>query len=479
LHRSFWGRKEKTDKEIIEEMQLFGEVLSFKIIESRDYWFIDVLFSTDEESDKYREIFDKTKKTKVEVVDNSIELRFEKVLLGINNGGFTEGLLKEASLLNAAVEIKRDSNIMQLKNPSFDQLNGVSNYISPEWIYLPYPVLNELSENQEKNGFLSKYNCHCEFKKRNCCFVCVGDPNNRRMLIMDILQKASILMESISVLYLDLSRFDPTLVRIIYDYFRIREGSHVYMKFDSRTKMILLYGNITAIQGLYKKARQYLGEINAEYKQFAKRQNKYQKCSICLNDIDFYNAIYLKNCGHFYCAPCIQLYFQSELNKQPTISYPLKCIDCGTALSLDDLYLCLGGEYKYFDRLLYRLLENKIMEKNNFKLKFCEFPECGAIYDFEKAQKTPYRTCLNCKNTLCTKCGMDINKPEHTKLCVSMEFRSLQKEDKIVLLKSTSACPICGYRYQKAVGCNHMVCTFCSPPTHFCYLCQTQLDPEK
>ena len=30
---------------------------------------------------------------------------------------------------------------------------------------------------------------------------------------------------------------------------------------------------------------------------------------------------------------------------------------------------------------------------------------------------------------------------------------------------------MCHTVYEKNQGCNHMTCTVCHPPTHFCYIC--------
>ena len=81
-------------------------------------------------------------------------------------------------------------------------------------------------------------------------------------------------------------------------------------------------------------------------------------------------------------------------------------------------------------------------------------------------------TCPNCECKICLLCNdiLDPNTP-HNKDCQSKLYSQLSEQNRKWILTNSKDCPMCHNVYEKNQGCNHMTCTVCRPPTHFCYLC--------
>ncbi len=67
----------------------------------------------------------------------------------------------------------------------------------------------------------------------------------------------------------------------------------------------------------------------------------------------------------------------------------------------------------------------------------------------------------------------------HRLQCGKKVLSRVSKRDRNWIEKNTVGCPKCGFCYEKSEGCNHMICSKCQPPVHFCYLCGSGLDPRK
>ena len=81
-------------------------------------------------------------------------------------------------------------------------------------------------------------------------------------------------------------------------------------------------------------------------------------------------------------------------------------------------------------------------------------------------------TCPNCSCRICLLCNniLDPYIPHDTN-CQTKLYSKLDEKDRKWLLSNSKDCPMCHTIYEKDHGCNHMTCTRCHPPTHFCYLC--------
>ena len=88
-------------------------------------------------------------------------------------------------------------------------------------------------------------------------------------------------------------------------------------------------------------------------------------------------------------------------------------------------------------------------------------------------------TCPNCNCKICLLCN-DILDPTtpHNPDCHIKLYSKISDKNRNWLLKNTKDCPMCHAVYEKNQGCNHMTCTLCRPPTHFCYICGNILSNE-
>ena len=88
-------------------------------------------------------------------------------------------------------------------------------------------------------------------------------------------------------------------------------------------------------------------------------------------------------------------------------------------------------------------------------------------------------TCPNCSCKICLLCN-DILDPSipHNPDCQSKLYSRLSDENRKWMLKNSKDCPMCHTVYEKNQGCNHMTCTICHPPTHFCYICGNILNND-
>ena len=98
---------------------------------------------------------------------------------------------------------------------------------------------------------------------------------------------------------------------------------------------------------------------------------------------------------------------------------------------------------------------------------------CNYIYNSKmKEIGESAMTCPNCNCRICLLCN-DILDPEkpHNPNCQSKLYSKLSDKNREWILKNSKDCPMCHTVYEKNQGCNHMTCTVCHPPTHFCYIC--------
>ncbi|WEW61504.1 ubiquitin-protein transferase [Emydomyces testavorans] len=84
--------------------------------------------------------------------------------------------------------------------------------------------------------------------------------------------------------------------------------------------------------------------------------------------------------------------------------------------------------------------------------------------------------CEDCGYAFCRVCKKGWHGPGV--FCYPRRAAELTAEEKATedyMHLYTARCPTCDFRCQKAMGCNHMICSRCK--THFCYLCSSWLFP--
>ncbi|RAL02709.1 RBR-type E3 ubiquitin transferase [Aspergillus ibericus CBS 121593] len=248
------------------------------------------------------------------------------------------------------------------------------------------------------------------------------------------------------------------------------------------------------------------------------------ECGVCLEPKKGTICHRLVLCGHVFCVPCLQDFYNTCITEGDVEGVKCLAPDCGKESNLTaDVQL---KKRKKQDRtlspseLLQIPLEQDIVQRYVFlkrkkKLEadkstvYCprqwcqgaarskkhpkpadpmadnfdtsdEEDEDGPVFDplGDEAQLPPMADrvaiCEDCNYAFCCVC----KKGWHGELvrCFPRRDAELSAEEKATedyLRLYTSACPTCNAPCQKQMGCNHMKCFKCD--THFCYLCSSWL----
>ena len=172
----------------------------------------------------------------------------------------------------------------------------------------------------------------------------------------------------------------------------------------------------------------------------------------------------------------------NSLQVTSTNSIPIKCIKCNTIITNNDIFEIIipnTPEYNFImDKLItIFMLRNSAKNNSNSQKKYFWCPNkkenCNYIYynQIKEIGETTM-TCPNCSCRICLLCN-DILDPDipHNPDCQNKLYSQLDDKDKKWIMKNSKDCPMCHTVYEKNRGCNHMTCTICHPPTHFCYIC--------
>ena len=221
-------------------------------------------------------------------------------------------------------------------------------------------------------------------------------------------------------------------------------------------------------------------------------QIKTTRCEICLEKFDNEfnnNYIKLKLCGHKFCIECLKMQICNSLKMTSANCIPIKCVKCNTIIANNDIFEIIipnTPEYNFIiDKLItIFMIRNTTSINRNSEIEYYWCPNkkenCNYIYSSKiKDIGETVMTCPNCECKICLLCN-DLIDPtvQHNPDCQSKLFSKLSKKNRKWILSNSKDCPICHTVYEKDKGCNHMTCTICRPPTHFCYLCGNILNNE-
>ncbi|PYH94254.1 RWD-domain-containing protein [Aspergillus ellipticus CBS 707.79] len=252
------------------------------------------------------------------------------------------------------------------------------------------------------------------------------------------------------------------------------------------------------------------------------------ECGVCLEPKKGTTCHRLLSCGHVFCVPCLQDFYNAcitegdvegvkclapDCGKEPNITsteeQPKKRKKQDRTLSPSEL-LQIPLEQETVQRYVF-LKRKKSLEADKSTVycprKWCQGAarskrhpkpidpmaddvdaldddeEDGPVFDplGDEAQLPPMADrvaiCEDCNYAFCCVC----KKGWHGELvrCFPRRDAELSAEEKATeeyLRMYTSACPTCSAPCQKQMGCNHMKCFKCD--THFCYLCSSWLSED-
>ncbi|OJJ69110.1 hypothetical protein ASPBRDRAFT_294197 [Aspergillus brasiliensis CBS 101740] len=250
------------------------------------------------------------------------------------------------------------------------------------------------------------------------------------------------------------------------------------------------------------------------------------ECGVCLEPKKGTICHRLVLCGHVFCVPCLQDFYNTCITEGDVEGVKCLAPDCGKEPNSTSSTDAHPKKRKKQDRtlspseLLQIPLEQETVQRYVFlkrkkKLEadkstvYCPRQWCqgaarskkhpkpvdpmtddldvsddedeeGPVFDplGEEAQLPPMSErvaiCEDCNYAFCCVC----KKGWHGELvrCFPRREAELSAEEKATeeyLRMYTSACPTCNAPCQKQMGCNHMKCFKCD--THFCYLCSSWL----
>ncbi|CAL00959.1 uncharacterized protein An15g01450 [Aspergillus niger] len=193
------------------------------------------------------------------------------------------------------------------------------------------------------------------------------------------------------------------------------------------------------------------------------------ECGVCLEPKKGTICHRLVLCGHIFCVPCLQDFYNSCITEGDVEGVKCLAPGCDRTLSPSEL-LQIPLEQETVQRYVF-LKRKKKLEADKSTVY------CPRQW-WEEAQLPPMSErvaiCEDCNYAFCCVC----KKGWHGELvrCFPRREAELSAEEKATeeyLRMYTSACPTCDAPCQKQMGCNHMICFKCD--THFCYLCSSWL----
>ncbi|KAH0838584.1 hypothetical protein J3R83DRAFT_6905 [Lanmaoa asiatica] len=247
-------------------------------------------------------------------------------------------------------------------------------------------------------------------------------------------------------------------------------------------------------------------------------------CAICLSERKGVHCLAL-SCGHVFCRACLADMWGLHVKEGQVSHVGCPQPNCGKtdAKDADGLREATEDEVRAvlseneLDRWKW-LRKKRDIERDptmiHCPMEYCQEPvpkpksDTSIIggSDEDESGWARLRTCTTCEYSFCAFCRRTWHGP-HTpcplpltsKLILdylsappdSSDRRAIErrygrsnvlklvrqheeeKENKKWMDSSTMACPGCGVRVEKSMGCNHMTCAKCG--THFCYRCGTKI----
>ena len=246
-----------------------------------------------------------------------------------------------------------------------------------------------------------------------------------------------------------------------------------------------------------KKYYDIISDILLTEKNSKKKNKKHRyrlnstKCEICLEKFDNqYNNNYfkLKLCGHKFCVECLKMHICESLKLTSANSIPIKCPKCKTIIANNDIFEIILPNTQEYDFVINKLITifmlRNTSENYRKEIKYYYCPNkkvnCNYIYSSQiRDIGETTMTCPNCSCRICLLCNniLEPNMP-HDSNCKEKLYSNINEKDRKWILSNSKDCPMCHTIYEKDRGCNHMTCTKCPRPTHFCYLCGSILNEE-
>ena len=371
----------------------------------------------------------------------------------------------------------------ELINYSIENMKLIQNYIGCTSINLNSFAIMEL-KSKSKDTFLEYNQSIFQYARSMYCNITIiyyenkiviyGEPKYRKRLYEIISNYFSELQKE-KIIFSLKGKEDNLLLKTIY------------RKVNQKQIVILVSKNDQGEKQLEfrKKYFDIISKLLFQQKKNKnknKAQTKSTKCEICLEKFDNENNntfIKLKLCGHKFCIDCLKMQISNSLQVTSANSIPIKCIKCNTIITNKDIFELIipnTPEYNFIiDKLITIYMLKNSNENKNTKYFWCpnKKENCNYIYTSKiKDMGETVMTCPNCDCRICLLCNdiLDLFTP-HNKDCQSKLYAQLSDKNRKWMLKNSKDCPMCHTVYEKNQGCNHMTCTVCRPPTHFCYLC--------
>ncbi|KAF6241383.1 hypothetical protein HO173_000093 [Letharia columbiana] len=255
----------------------------------------------------------------------------------------------------------------------------------------------------------------------------------------------------------------------------------------------------------------------------AKFERETFECGICLDAKKGIVCHRLLLCGHVFCVPCLQDYYNTCIIEGDIGS--VKCIapDCGkeprVGLAADQIQPKKGTKDSTLEPsellqipleqdtvLRYIKLKRKKRLESDKRTVYCPRQWCQGPARTSKSKPDPggetegtdeteepqtydrngppeklpppaerLAICEDCNFAFCKVCKASWHGEYFTCFPRSQfELTAEEKASEDYMKLHTQPCPTCDARAQKTHGCNHMICFKCD--THFCYLCGAYLD---
>ena len=381
----------------------------------------------------------------------------------------------------------------ELINFSIENMKLIQNYIGVTTITLNSFALLEL-KSSSKDTFLEYGENIFTYARNRLCNINIiyyenkikiyGKPNYREDLYKILLNYFTKLQEE-KIIYSLKGKEDNLLLKA------------VLRKANQKQITLLVTKNDQGMTQLEfrKKNYDFIAELLLQQKKRRINVNnsiKSTRCEICLEKFDNqYNNNYfkLKLCGHKFCLECLKMQICDSLKLISPNSIPIKCIKCKTIIANNDIFEIIIPNTPEYEFVMNRLI-TIFMLKNSSQLNFnsqnkyywCPNKKASCNYIYNSKLKEIGETVLSCPNCSCKICLLCNNILEpyipHNPNCQKKLYSQISDKDRTWLLKNSKDCPMCHSVYEKDHGCNHMTCTNCQPPTHFCYICGNILNDQ-
>ena len=379
----------------------------------------------------------------------------------------------------------------ELINYSIENMKLIQNYIGFTTITLNSFAILEL-KSKSKDTFLQYNESIFQYSRNRYCNIEIiyyenkikiyGRPDYRESLF-EILSNYFKNLQNEKIIFSLKGKEDNLLLKTLL------------RKVNQKQIVILVSKNDQGEQQLEfrKKYYDFITDLLIQKKKSKTRnQLKSTRCEICLELFDNkYNNNYfkLKLCGHKFCVECLKMQICNSFRLTSANCIPVRCVKCKTIIANNDIFEIIIPNTPEYEFVMNKIIEiymlknsNELNYKSQNKFYWCpnKKENCNYIYNSQmKEMGETNMTCPNCSCKICLLCNgiLDPNTP-HNPNCHDKLYSKLSDKNRNWLLKNTKDCPMCHSAYEKNRGCNHMTCTICRPPTHFCYICGNILDNE-